>query len=1046
MIIKLITAYILILLYWGQSLAQPQILKQLRNHLPEESYVIKSWNSNNGLPQNSINKIAQDKNGIIWLATYGGLVRFDGANFKTFSVKNYPDLSSDRIYSLFIDSKNNLWLCTENGKIIIYDGRKFTDFSSKYDYNFILTKDIIEDSEGNLYLKTSTSLLYYSKGKLEPVKVFNTDGQPLDIFYDSSPYLVNDTLLVSGPGTFSLVHKGKWIKSVSVKIKIAGNASPIFTPSGFWFHNDFRIYHSRTFDGIPNAKPLFNDVTSLNFSYINNNLHAITLNKGIIKINGNFTYQTLFNLKNVTLTFWSSLLIDQEGNYLVGTQLDGLIYAKKKFLFTLDKSYGLQSSNTYAIFRSSTNDIWIGQNPGLNKISNGKLITYGSDKSVLPYVWGLTEDKNKNIWMSTNAHGLYKIDPKENIENLSLKNPEIGNIFFSAYTDKKGRLWFGTIGKILRFENEKFHQYSPLNLRDNIYRNILEDEKGILWFASDFGLVKYENDSFTILDSVDAKFSRSLYIDKNNRLWIGTYGNGIRIKIGGKYLKLTSRDGLFSNIISAIVEDNKGYFWFTTNTGLFKVSEDEINRFINGTVKTVTSVNYGIDEGLSNIEFNGGCQPSWMRDDEGNLWFPSFSGPVVVDIKSLKVSKGSPKVFIDDLVYQDSIYYPGDNIVLPHDYSQFTINFYSSSFSSPNNVRFKYRLVGGKDEWIDIGRRRRVHFQKMPFGDYEFQVISSDSYGNWSSTPASIKFTVQAIFWETPYFYTIASLLVILSVFLFFLVRLKTAKRTQAKLEQIVSERTESLKIAKEAAEQLAHEEKLLRSKSEEENRQKIELLRIVSHDLKNPVFAVQGFSEMLLEDGNLSEEDHQSVEMIHDASERLKELITQLLNFSRFEGGQFVIDKLEINVVNEVNKIISRYQRTADKKEQTIISEFPTNSISLFVDPTLFSQIIENLLSNSIKYSKNGKSIFVSVKEIDSEVQIAIRDEGAGFSKEDLNNLYKPFVKLSSLPTAGESSSGLGLTIVKRFVELNDGEISLESEKGKGSTFTVKFKKYNRG
>lgn len=141
----------------------------------------------------------------------------------------------------------------------------------------------------------------------------------------------------------------------------------------------------------------------------------------------------------------------------------------------------------------------------------------------------------------------------------------------------------------------------------------------------------------------------------------------------------------------------------------------------------------------------------------------------------------------------------------------------------------------------------------------------------------------------------------------------------------------------------------------------------------------------------------------------------------------------------------ISRYQRIADKKEQTIISEFPTNTISLFVDPTLFSQIIEYLLSNSIKYSKKGKSIFVSVKEIESEVKIAIKDEGEGFTNEDLKKLYKPFVKLSSIPTAGESSSGLGLTIVKRFVELNNGEISLESEKGKGSTFTITFKQINR-
>jgi ligand-binding sensor domain-containing protein len=159
----------------------------------------------------------------------------------------------------------------------------------------------------------------------------------------------------------------------------------------------------------------------------------------------------------------------------------------------LDKSYGLQKTNTYAIYRTSDNDIWIGQNPGLNKISKGKLTIWEDDMMFNPYVWGLTEDKNKNIWVSTNAHGLFKIDTKEIVENVSSKHSELGDIFFSAYKDKKDQLWFGTIGKIFRFDDDKITKYSPLNFRNNIYRNIIEDDKGTMWFASDFGLFKLEN-------------------------------------------------------------------------------------------------------------------------------------------------------------------------------------------------------------------------------------------------------------------------------------------------------------------------------------------------------------------------------------------------------------------------------------------------------------------------------------------------------------------------------------------------------------------------
>lgn len=1024
--------------------AQPGILKNLRKILPSEKYVVTNWNSNNGLPQNSVNRICQDKNGFIWMATYGGLVRFDGTRFKVFSSKNYPELSSDRIVSLYVDSKNNIWFSNEIGKIILFDGKIFHDLSSKFKVNFNMAYNFNEDSKGNMYVKVDSTLFYYSNGKAEIVE-FSIQGKSYtkERLYETSPNLFNDTLFISHENYLSIVYMGKSVKTIRIEKSAKYTYSLLANSDGYWFINDNRLYFSKTFNDISRAKNLFPNIKFTRIYDSGTMLLAATFNQGIFQINKDFTIERIFSPAQVPTFQRTTLLIDSENNWWIGTELKGIYYVKRRFLYTLDKTYGLGITNSYPIFQNSDGSIWIGQNRGLLKIHKNKLIHIDKEyfKSP-PIIWGIAEDRKKDIWLASNASGLYRIKGKL-LEDLTPQvAKETGLNLFSVYRDSKDRMWTGSVGSISKYEDGKFSFFAPFNDKKNIYRNIIEDKENTIWFASDKGLIRFSNNQFSMIDSINAKSARALYIDKKQRLWIGTYGNGLRIKVGNKYYSIHFKDGLFSDIISAIAEDFKGNFWFTCNNGIFRIRETDIDDYLSGRKNSVTSINYGNEEGLDNIEFNGGCQPSWMRDYEGNLWFPSFSGPVIVDVNSMKDPVFKPAVKIDNLIYKNIYYSPDDKIILPSDYINFSINVAAPSFSSPSNVRFKYRLLGNNDEWVSIGNKREFVFQKLPYGDYEFQILASDSYGNWSTVPASIKFNVASRFFETPLFYIIISLAVS-SVFVFFLLlRLKLARKNQEKLELIVEERTSSLKTAKNLAELSANEEKMLRAKAEEENRQKLELLRIVSHDLKNPLSAIRGYSELLLDDGELNDDDKNLVKMLDDASVSMVELITQLLNFSRFEGESFRINLSNIIVKSEVDKIIERFKSQAGKKEQKIIKDFNIEGSTIFVDTTLFTQIIENLIGNAVKYSAFGKEIVVKLREDKEKVFICIQDFGQGFSEADKENLYKPFVKLSSIPTGGEMSSGLGLTIVKKFVELNEGTISLESKKGVGSVFTLEFKK----
>lgn len=1026
----------------GEIQTQPLLLEKINPSTANNNYLLSSWNANNGLPQNSVNDISQDSKGFLWIATYGDIVRFDGINFKPYFSSEYPGLISDRMISIFNDSKDRLWISNEFGSLLIMDGRKIADITYKFLEKYVRVKEFAEDSFGNLYINSNSNLYYYKDNTLQKVELKH-NGAPLihNINTRISMNLLNDTVLVLDSNIMWLVYKGKQLKSIKMDIPPDLARSCVISEYGIWFVSGSSMFYAANFDGLAKLNKFMPEKIFLGIYGNENAILAGTRDGKLIKIHQK-SREVEFELNIDGLTNTTRYFIDRENNIWVGTQTLGIVLLRKKFLYTLDKSYGIQNLNTYPIFKATDGSIWIGQNWGIQRIKNGKIFTYKDGDTPLA-IWSFAEDSTGVLWITTNSNRIYRF---LNDRLVEINDPLIqanNNVFFASFRDSRGDLWFGGINLLLRYKNGKFKNLTPASIPGNIYSQMIEDKDGVMYIASSEGLIEFKNNSFTLVTEANAFSARTVYFDKKERLWVGTYGKGLRIKSGGKFFTLNSSKGLFSDIISAVVEDGKGSFWFTSNTGIFKVSESEIDNFIAGKKNSVVSVFYSREEGLSTAEFNGNCQPSWAKDAEGNLLFPSMGGVVIVDLKSLRIPSRNPEVFIEELRIKDTSYFTGDKIVLPSDYNSFEIFFNSPSYSAPANVRFKYRLNGYKDEWIDIGNKRSITYQKLPYGNYEFEVLVSDSYGNWSIKPAKISFSVEAVFYETPLFYALLSLAVILFLGYLFALRLKIAKKQQQKLEEVIKEKTESLRVAIQDAQESAALEKSLRAKSDEENRQKNELMRIISHDLMNPVSVIQGAAEILMDNEELSLEDIETVSMIYEAGGRQKDLVRELMDFSRFQDGQIVIKKEIVDINLEVDKIVKRFKDAAAKKNQVISFEPAQSSLKAKVDKLMFSQIFENLVSNAIKYSPPCNNTDVSITEDNKYILIKVTDRGQGFTNEDMKRIYKPFNRLSAVPTAGEPSSGVGLSIVKRFVELNDGDISLNSIPGEGSTFTVVFPAY---
>ncbi|MBI3414118.1 MAG: hybrid sensor histidine kinase/response regulator [Verrucomicrobia bacterium] len=235
---------------------------------------------------------------------------------------------------------------------------------------------------------------------------------------------------------------------------------------------------------------------------------------------------------------------------------------------------------------------------------------------------------------------------------------------------------------------------------------------------------------------------------------------------------------------------------------------------------------------------------------------------------------------------------------------------------------------------------------------------------------------------------------------------------------------------------ELKHARQRLREMNDEKN----EFMGIAAHDLRSPLNAVKGYSEMVLEDTALGAENAELVHKIHEAAARMAEMVQNLLDANRIERGEMKLNLAVTDLADVLAAVTETHRPRATAKQQTIRLENESAPVPVMVDPTVVVQVLENLVSNAVKYSPPGKNIFVRLKKLPQAVRCEVQDEGPGLSAEDQKKLFGKFARLSAKPTGGEHATGLGLSIVKKMVEAMSGKVWCESELGCGATFIVEF------
>lgn len=1021
-----------------------------------------------GLSQSSVKCLLKDKHGFIWIGTQDGLNRYDGYEFIIF--RNDPDdlhsISDNNIRSLYEDPSGRFWVGGENGSLQYLDrqtGRfilfpESKEISQKIHHKRV--KRVFEDHEGVLWMvgdrlfagldrRTGTVLDYSSKSEfwnssfvLEDsahcLWVFNQDGLqrlgPGRKSWTSFPQLQEDKNDKRAVLAFEDRQRQIWFATGPNKlywIQAGGeqlNHFPIYPEDNTWLWDDMIWAMAEDHRG---------------------RLWAASMNSGVCLLDRaaqKFTcYKNQPNDPNSLLrnTVWS-FLTDDADNFWVGTWAGGLSrmkFPKKRFDHIRPdptNKNSLSQEQVESFYEDPTGTLWISTNAGgLNRFDQQKdLWTHfrqednnsnGIDYDQLSTIYA---DSKGTIWLSAYNDGIRKLDKTEEQFTAFRHDPQdvnslSHNICRAILEDQKGRIWIGAFDGIL-------HQFVPETEnfirkrigRDTLFRDICiirEDRLGQLWIGSrSDGLVCYDPDMETFRSFRQDPSSRKslssnsilfLYWDQKDRLWIGTSGGGLNLMTDeekGEFKNYRMKDGLPNDVVYAILEDNAGKLWMSTNKGITCFDpETEVFR------------NFTLSDGLQSYEFNQ--QSAYKSPYTGKMYFGGINGYNVFHPDSILWDTTHASVVFTSVTRYDpngateepiTDYFAADkpSLTLTADEKILGFRFASLGFRQNDKIQYQYQLDGFSDRWQALGTRREVTFTNLNPGQYVLRVKSANSDGLWSDDSTTLAFTILPPWYQTGWAYLLFTS--ILGAALYFINRFY---RTRRRLRQELTER-------RQTAERL-----------EEMATFKNTFFTNITHEFRTPISVMLGMIRQIK--GHNKEK-----ELIERNGQQLLGLINQVLDLNKMEAGKMKVRWQQGDIMHFIRFVAESFSLVTKEKKQKLEVSCTPRQLLMDYDPGKLQKILNNLFSNATKFTPEGGNIRVEayeeVNEEQHRLQLKISNSGPGIPRRYQQLIFQPYAQMPD----SEGGTGLGLPLVRELTLLLGGDIRLDSQNGEGSTFRLSF------
>ena len=1008
-----------------------------------QQYYFRHYQVENGLSNNTVFCSMQDNNGFMWFGTKDGLNRFDGYRFKTFNIRNKDEssLTRDLISALAIDKAGVLWVGSDKG-LFRFDEQheRLVPFIDTLPFIW----DITIDTRGQLWFISGPNLFRYNFEKKELLN------------FPASKYFHATSICESPDGTI-------WFSSADGYLLKYNDAIQIFKRFNVFAHSapsasnwiekiiadkDGSIFIGTPGQGIKQfdiASQEYKDVLSHNADRtsvfvrdilrVNDNELWFGTESGIFiynKRNGKFT-----NLKKKFLDPYSlsdnaiySLNKDNEGGIWAGTYFGGINYFPKQY-FSFQKYFPDYTQNSISgnavreICEDGSGNIWIGtEDAGINKLNpTTKEITRfeptGASTSIANSNIHALLVVNDDLWIGTFEHGLDIMDIKTGKVRKHYRagpglNDMKSNFIVTLLRTKRGDIYLGSSNGLYRYDPAGDNFPRAKEMPEPIFiSSLIEDHDGTIWVGSHGRGIFYFNPGTGVQghyenepankNSLTSNILNAIYEDSDHNLWFATEGGGL-CQLGKdkkQFKRFTTTDGLPSNFIFKVLEDNNKTLWITTSKGL-----------VNMNVKPLTTKVYTKANGLLNDQFN---YNSGYKDAKGKLYFGSVQGMITFKPDAFYESTFVPPIYITDFqVPNETLGLARDThhlkqsilltnkISLPYDQSTFSIDFAAISFTSPEMTEYSYIMEGLEKEWTHLKSNRKVYFTNLKPGTYVFKVKARTN-GTWNKLVKELKIRVNPPFWVTPWAYL---LYVIAGAFLlYYLVR------TYHRLQE----------DKKEKAIYQAN----------------IEFFTNIAHEIKTPLTLIKGPVENLSEMVNDVPAIKEDVVTMERNTNRLVNLINQILDFRQIETRGFSLDFSSVNINEILKEIYLTFEPVAKKRKLDYHLDLPSYDLHTMADAEALNKIFTNLYSNATKYADKRVNIKLTPPQSDdNELIIEISNDGYLIPKGLREKIFEPFFRLKE--TIKQKGTGIGLALARSLVELHSGDVYVKEPEDGMNVFVV--------
>ena len=1017
-------------------------------------YLHDVWQTEQGLPQNSVSAVLQDRDGFLWLGTQEGLARFDGVKFGVFQKRNTKGIENNFIRSLLEDGEGNLWIGTNGGGLSrLRDGEfpalgiddglpgdrvfsllaarggvlwvgtnrglgrladgKWSTFSTRDGIPGEAVLSLLEDRAGRLWIGTDRGLVRFHDGRVIRDDVVTTaisERRVLAMHEDR--------------------HGDFWVGTDSGLVRLRGREARVFT----------------TEVGLPENRVqcLLEDRDANLWIGTGGGLARLAGERFVVPRAG----------EGLSDTQVSSLYEDREGSLWIGTGSGGLNRLRDGKLTPLGSVEGLAHDVVRTIYEAPAGVLWIGTDGGLSRLSSGAIASFGTrDGLSSAKITALHSDAEGGFWIGTYGGGLNRLEAGRFVP-FGRATALAGAIVTAIEHDGEGTLWIGTSAGLSRRRGESFETFGTGDdLPSEVITALRHARDGSLWIGTyGGGLVRRRGnrfEAFRTTEGLSSDLVVCLHEDRRGTLWIGTLGGGITRFDDGRFFAYREEQGLPDDNVYQILEDDQDDLWLSSNRGIFRISRRELDGVRSGSARSLSAIGYGKSDGMRNAECTGGSQPAGFRASDGRLWFPTIRGAVSIDPAKLNLNPVPLRVAIESVVVDGRAIPARGRLELPARSRNIEVHYTAPTFVAPERIRFKYRLEPYDRDWVDAGSRRIAFQTNLAPADYTFRVVAANEDGVWSTAAAEIQFRVPPAIWQTWWFRGATLALAALVFVGAHRARTRRIELRNLELESTVADRTDGLRRYARALEEHAGILERASVEARSADRLKREFLAYMSHELRTPLTSIIGFSEVLLQKlrGRAEERQVRFLEHIHESGHHLLYLINSLLDLSKIEAGRMEVlpEPAGIGaVLDEVKALMLGYsQRRSVQIEIEVDPQLPR----VTVDVAKLKQILFNLASNAVKFSPDAGRVWIRARLLASGesgtaepcFEVAVSDDGPGIAPEEQAILFEEYRQVGSgARTPG--GTGLGLALARRLALLQCGTLSVESSRGSGSTFRLRL------